>query len=151
MVTGVWTAFENQITFQLRDEEIPHFWWSIFLWVLSPPLFATNCKLRGFKVHILSVPCLQSFVVAVKYWETWAGPLCSISQGIRWTGARSAWPTDDTWTRVTLVLQDILQPEDRRGQNTWITTNDALVLCFKKIILTSTVSSAQSMGQPQRP
>lgn len=66
-----------------------------------------DCIIWFYLVYI-RIPCFRSFVVAWKYCETWAGPLCSISQGRRWTGTRCASPTDDTWTWMTFVLLDML-------------------------------------------
>lgn len=43
-----------------------------------------------------ALPCLRSLRVAVKYCETCADPLCSISQGSRWTAARCVWSSDGT-------------------------------------------------------
>lgn len=59
------------------------------LWESCPSLCSVQC------ISVLGVPYLQSFVVAVRYCETWAAPLCSISQGMRWTGTRCVGSTDD--------------------------------------------------------
>lgn len=67
--------------------------------------------------HFENVPCLCCLVVASRYCETWAGPLCSISHGIRCTGTRGGGLAEESWTWITLVLADILRTE--RGQTSY--------------------------------